>query len=252
MGDKSGSEPEVKSDTTRSVIVRELKDQYKMPWEQQRALIVSETPLTQFGTQLAVRTARSFGLPLQGVNIIVTKRGEPKVYVNSYGVNWLLQLDPRGLKSMRHEIIHRPSQQEPWVEAKAVIEFNNGATFENMGVVETLPGPGVGNASMKSVTKAYRRAGVLAAGVPLPMAEEFYDYADEQRQIGKSVDTIDGEYREAQQKPIVEPKNLSELLVWVDQVGHTTDEAVQIAGEYATMAQSILATVEKLKGAWGI
>ena len=250
------SEQEQKSEsiipTDRALLYKQLDEQYHMGWEEARGLIRSDLPLLERIVKVAIHTARTFGLPLQGINVITNSKGVSNIYVNADGVRWRLHLDPRHLKSVTCEVVHRPSTQEPWVEANATIEFMDESHFENIGVVDCLPGPGVGNAVMKSVTKAQRRAGVTAVGVALPIFEDYVEWLGEQRQAGKYVDAIDVEFHEAQQKSIVEPKNLSELLVWVDQVGHTTDEAVQIAGEYAVMAQDVPATVKKLKEVWNV
>ena len=255
-----GNEPEKKDDASQSVVADDrstmlitLRDQYRLRWEKQRELIKSSMPLTEAGTKIAVRTARSFLLPLHGIDMIpVGKGGQQVPYVNAEGIRFKLWLDPRGYKSSDCDIIHWPTKDEPWVVVKGKVEFADGSVYHNFGAVDCQPGPGVSHALLKSKTKAYRRAGISAVGVALPVAEEYYDYADEQRQLGKPVDAIDVEYREAQQRSIIEPKNLAELLAWIEQVGHTTDEAVQIAGEYAAMAQDILATVKKLKGAWNV
>lgn len=241
------------STNDRAVMLTTLQDQYRLRWEKQREMIKSSMPLTEAGTKIAVRTARSFLLPLHGIDMIpVGKGGQMIPYVNAEGIRFKLWLDPRGYKSADCEIIHWPTKDEPWVVVKGKVEFGDGSTYQNFGAVDCQPGPGVSNSLLKATTKSYRRAGISAVGVALPIAEEYYDYVDEQRQTGKPVDAIDAEYREAQQRPIVDPKNLAELLAWIEQVGHTTDETVQIAGEYVTMAQDIPATVKKLKEAWNV
>ncbi len=236
----------------RKLLFKQLDEQYTLPWKEQAALIRSETPMTERGVALALRVARSFGLPLQGINIITNKRGEANVYVNADGLRWRLHTDPRGLKKSFVEITHRPTKDEPWIEAVATIVMNDDSSFTNIGVVSSPPSsPNIGNDMMKCTTKALRRASVGAVGVALPIAEDFLEWVDEERKAGKKVDIIDAEYKEMQSTPVTEPKNLAELFVWIEQHSHALDEAEAVAGmSTSDMAADVKAALAKLKTAW--
>ncbi len=236
---------------TRKLLFEQLKEQYIMPWKEQASLIRSETPMTERGVQLALKVAKSFGLPLQGLNIITNKRGEANVYVNADGIRWRLHTDSRGIRSSTADVVHRPTTTEPWVEVRATTVMGDGSEYTNFGAVDCTPGSGVSNAILKAVTKGKRRSGVDAVGVALPIAEDFLEWVDEERKAGKKVDIIDAEYKEMQSTPVTEPKNLAELFVWIEQHGHALDEAEVVAGmSTSDMAADVKAALAKLKAAW--
>ena len=252
--EKNGEKAEtalIDAKDARKLLFKQLDEQYTLPWKEQAALIRSETPMTERGIALALRVARSFGLPLQGLNIITNKRGEANVYVNADGLRWRLHTDPRGIRNSTAEVIHRPTTTEPWVEVKATITMGDGSEYTNFGAVDCIPGSGVSNALLKSVTKAKRRAGVDAVGVALPIAEDFLEWVDEERKAGKKVDIIDAEYKEMQSTPVAEPKNLAELFVWIEQHSHTIDEAEAVTGmSTSDMAADVESAIAKLRAAW--
>lgn len=233
------------SDNSKEAIFRQLEEQYKLPWEVQRDMIRSEGALMQKGVQMAVRTAMAFGLPLQGINVL-----RNNVYVNSDGIRWRLHTDPRTLKRSDAEIVHRPTKDEPWVEVKATVEMGDGSVYSNYGVVDCAPGAGVGNAIMKTVTKAKRRAGVDAVGVALPIFEEYTEFVAEERKQGRIIDVS---YRQVpSESKIEEPTNFAELLAWVSQQGKSSDDALTVSGltEIGDMANNVRDTWLKLKEAW--
>lgn len=229
---------------TKELMFKQLVDQYKLPWEDQRGLIRSESPLTEKGVMLAVKTAMAFGLPLQGINVIPSKQGST-VYVNSDGLRWRIHTDERGVKKSLAEVIHRPTREEPWIEVQAMIVMGDDSEYVNFGVVDCPPGPGVGNNIMKATTKAKRRAAVDAVGVALPIAEEYLEWVDEQKTTGKFVD---GEFT-VQPVVITEPKNFAEFLTWVQQMGHTLAEVNEIM-ETNEVARDVVAAHAKLKELW--
>ncbi len=135
---------------SRTMIFKQLEEQYNLPIDDIIKMIRSETPLTRNGAELAVRVAKSFGLPLQGINVITTSRGATNIYVNADGLRWRIHTDERGVKESTVSITHRPSKEEPWIETEARIIMGDGSLFTNIGVVPCQPGtPEVGNAMMK-------------------------------------------------------------------------------------------------------
>jgi hypothetical protein len=236
------------------MVFRQLQEQYDLPIEQVIQLIRSEAPLTKVGAMLALQVAKSFGLPLQGINVITTSRGATNVYVNADGIRWRVHTDDRGIAASTGEITHRPSKDEPWFEAVGTVKFKDGSEFTNIGVVGVdLNKPmDIANGAMKALTKAKRRAGVDAVGVALPIAEDFLEYAEEQRAKGKASDFIDGEFKDLSTKPIAEPSTLAEVFVWVQQHNKTIDDATAIAGDLNIIASDVKEAVAKLKKAWEI
>ena len=228
----------------RALVFGQLKEQYTMPWEQAARLIRSETMLTEVGVRMAIQVAKSFGLPLQGINLIPSKNG-PQVYVNGDGIRWRLHTDPRGLRKSDADVIHRPTKDEPWVESKATIEMGDGSIFVNWGVVYCIPGPDVPNATMKSISKGKRRAGVDSVGVALPIFEDYIEWRGEQ---GK---TIEGEFHIAE-KPVDNPTNLAELASWASNKGKTMENVITDSGaeDIAFVMTNFEAVLAKLKEAW--
>ncbi len=223
----------------------QLEEQYILPWEQQRALIRSQSPLTEPGVKLALSVARSFGLPLQGVNVIPSQAG-PQIYVNSDGIRWRLHTDPRGIKESSGVIEHPCTKEEPWVRAVATIILNDGSLFKNIGSVPANPANPleVSNAEMKAVTKAKRRSGIDAVGVALPIYEDYVEWEEDQRATRQKA-SVEGEFKEV---TVTVPTNLAELLQWITQNGHTTEEAVTVAGPLAGWV--VNGVYEQLKTTW--
>ncbi len=229
----------------RSLVFGQLKEQYTMPWEQAAKLIRSESLLTEVGVRMAIQVAKSFGLPLQGINLIPSKNG-PQVYVNADGLRWRAHTDPRGLKKSSAEIVHRPTKDEPWIESVATIVMGDGSEYTNYGVVGCAPGGDVGNSMMKCVTKSKRRATVDAVGVALPIFEEYVEWRQEQ---GK---TIEGDFKVVVEKPVDNPTNLAELLSWAGSKSKTMDDILSTSGaeDVGFVMANFDAVLVKLKEVW--
>lgn len=233
----------------RQLLFDQLLEQYKMSLDEQRQLIRSISPLTDKYVRIAVASAKSFGLPLQGINMIPVGNSL-QVYINSDGLRWRIHTDSRGVKKSIASVTHQPSKDEPWVEVTATIVMGDGSEYVNLGVVACTPGPDVANSIMKATTKAKRRASIDAVGVALPIAEDYLEWVDEQR----SKNTIEGSFTISPPAPAptTEPKNLAELLAWITVNNHTVDEASALVGDLSKMSQDIIATYNKLKETWKI
>ena len=232
----------------RQLLFDQLTDQYKMSLAEQGQMIRSIAPLTDKYVKIAVAIAKSFGLPLQGINMIpVGNTLQP--YINSDGLRWRIHTDGRGVKKSLAEVTHRPTKDEPWVEVVATITMGDDSEYTNLGVVACTPGTDVANALMKAITKAKRRASIDAVGVALPIAEDYLEWVDEQK--GK---TIEGSFTisPVAPAPTTEPKNLAELLAWIVVNNHTVDEASAIVGNLMQMSKDVPAVYNKLKETWKI
>ena len=234
-------------DTSKSLIFSQLTSQYDLPWKEASQLIRSELPITEYWAKLAIQVARSFGLPLQGINVIPSKAGA-SVYVNSDGVRWRLHTDPRGILKSTGEISHRPTKEEPWFEATATVAFKDGSEFTNIGVVYVDWGrpSDVANGAMKSLTKAKRRAGVDAVGAALPIYEDYIEWRDEQ----KGTKTLEGNFTIVEEVKVIEPTNLAEFFSWLQQQGKTMEDAIPIVGDASAIASNVPDAVKKLKEVW--
>ena len=200
-------------DNSKALIFSQLTNQYDLPWNEAAQLIRSEAPLNEKGARLVIQVARSFGLPLQGLNWIPSKTGG-NVYVNSDGVRWRIHTDPRGIQKSTAEITHRPTKDEPWFEATATVGFKDGSEFTNIGVVYVDWGrpSDIANGAMRSITKAKRRTGVDAVGAALPIYEDYVEWRSEQT----GVKVIEGNFAVLESNtPVSEPKNLAEFFAWV-------------------------------------
>lgn len=161
----------------------ELQRQLRMPFDEQKKLITSQSPLTDSAVRMVLEVARVIGVPLQGINVIPTKLGVMP-YINSIGIRYKYHTDKRGFKSATAEIIQTPKQKGDLAIVKGRVEFMDGSFGENIGavIVETddTKGWNVANALMKAATKAIRRAGQDAVEITLPVYEDYIEYREEQ------------------------------------------------------------------------
>ena len=155
----------------------QLAEQYALPIEQIRKLVRSSQKLSEATLLEAVLTAKMFGVPLQGINVIPSSQG-PGIYINSDGIRWLIHNNPRGLKSIETEIIHRPTKEEISVEVKVRTTFKDGSFFDGIGACMIDKQWDPANATMKAETKAERRSGYKATGKVLPSYEDQKDYIE--------------------------------------------------------------------------
>ncbi len=246
----------------RALVFNQLKEQYTMPWERARNLIRSETMLTENAVRLAMDVARSFGLPLQGLNIIPSKNG-PQAFVNSDGVRWRLHIDPRGVKSIKEDITHFPTPDEPYVHAVGFVEFNDGSQFSRYATIYFVYKDGtwyeksrdrelkeianLGDRVMACGTKAGRRTGIQAVGVALPIYEDYMEWRQEQ---GKA---IEGDFKISDEpKVITEPTNLAELLSWAGQKGKTVEDILTALGadDLQMVMNNLPLAITRLKETW--
>lgn len=224
---------------TGEAVYEQLEEQYTMPIDLQRGLIRSEHALSDQGVQTAVRVARTFGLPLQGVNVIRTRSGL-QVFVNSDGVRWRLHTDPRHLRKSHGVVVHHPTPDEPWIQATATIEFEDGSQFvneawmylrydEQSGLYSERSRRGDWNAvspgdrCMAAITKAKRRAGVDAVGVALPIFEDVAEWS----LAGTHTDTVDAEFTRLSRPG---PGTIEGLMEMVTEDGYSLEDLIQAVG----------------------
>lgn len=161
------------------IIFDELKRQLSLPFDEQKKLIASQSPLTDNAIRMVIDAARLIGVPLQGINLIPIKQGV-NVYINSDGIDWLLHHDPRKLKCVEVEILNAPKIEGDTAIVKGIVEFQDGSRFTNIGAVVVDEKWNCANALMKAATKATRRAGGKATGKVLPVYEDYIEYREEQ------------------------------------------------------------------------
>ena len=235
-------------DNSKALIFSQLEEQWKLPIDEIKQLVRSESVVNEKGALMALHAAKMFGLPIQGLNIIPTKTGVPQVYVNAVGIRWRLQTDPREFFSEKIDVTHRPTKEEPYVEVKTTITMKTGAGAEGLGLVACLPTGDVPNATLKAETKSGRRAGIKLVGVALQVAEDYLEWEAEQR--GQK-STIDGNFTVIEPATIIsEPKNLAEFFAWVEQQGKTMEDTTLVVGDVNTIAADVGAAVKKLLEVW--
>jgi len=206
------------------IVLRQLEEQWNLPVEAISQLVQSEAPLSEKGIKTVITLAKMHMLPLTGINVIKDSRGRLSFYVNSRGILWRLHNDGRGLKGHSHEVIHLPTPQEPWVQVRATVEFEDGSKFTNEAFIyfkydeetgewleRTRRGEwkpvNLGDRIMTAITKAKRRAGVDAVGLALPIFEDYVEYME-----GEIIDVVPRPVEETPELPSGEPRNLAELL----------------------------------------
>ena len=179
-----------KSEKKAQIVLRQLEEQWNLPFDAVSQLVQSEQPLSEKGIKTVISLAKMHMLPLTGINVIKNSRGQLSFYVNSRGILWRLHNDERKLKSHSHKVVHLPTPQEPWVQVEATVEFEDGSKFTNEAFIyfkydeetgewleRTRRGEwkpvNLGDRIMTAITKAKRRAGVDAVGLALPIFEDF-------------------------------------------------------------------------------
>lgn len=207
---------ELLEEQVKPVAAQILRAQYSMPRQLAATMIQSEAPLTEEGIRFAIALARMHMVPLTGITLISDRYGRPKVFVNTSGILWRLHNDRRGLSRIDSQVLHYPTPEEPFVRARAEVHlgdgsvyaneactyfrFENGEYYERSRRGEWQP-VNVGDRVMAAITKAVRRAGVLAVGPGLPVYEDSYDV--------EAVEVV--------QPP--SPKTLAELLSMAKELG---------------------------------
>jgi len=274
-----------KSEKKAQIVLRQLEEQWNLPFDAVSQLVQSEQPLSEKGIKTVISLAKMHMLPLTGINVIKNSRGQLSFYVNSRGILWRLHNDERKLKSHSHKVVHLPTPQEPWVQVEATVEFEDGSKFTNEAFIyfkydeetgewleRTRRGEwkpvNLGDRIMTAITKAKRRAGVDAVGLALPIFEDYVEYAEGE--------VIEGSARVVEEQPLLpsgEPRNLAELLARAMREFGMDAETVQrkldkdlseIASDVKAaweqlqeavkneqlMAEELRQEVEKLRGKW--
>lgn len=180
-------EEEQKRDNTLSTseIMGYLEHQYALSYEEKLQLIQHDDRYrpTEMAIDQIVGMARLYSLPLTAMAFIPSRTGG-QPYIKWEGINWRLQLDPRGLKSMYAEPVQWPSKDNSYRAVfKGVVEFNNGQTFIAFGSAskESNPSSSTDDNIMRAETKSLRRAGVRAVAIPFPVFEEYVEWQDGER-----------------------------------------------------------------------
>jgi len=195
----------------------QVKSEWSAPVEKRALLVRSMTTVTVQMVELATDVAKRYGLPISGVNMIPSKAG-PRPYINSDGIRWRLHMDKRGLKEYIGEITHMPTDDEPYIMARSRVEMKDGTIAVNEAIMD-WPATGkdagftLGDAAMKAITKAKRRAGADMVGVGLPLYDEYYDEV--------APEVIEGNWKveKPQTAKKTEPTNLSELINMATELG---------------------------------
>ena len=243
---EEAKEKEDSVDHSKSLIFSQLEEQWKLPVDEIRQLVRSESPVNEKGALMALAAAKMFGLPIQGLNIIPSKAGVPQIYINVVGIRWRVQTDPREFFSEKLQVTHRPSKDEPYVEVKTTITMKTGANAEALGSVACLPMGDVPNATLKAETKSSRRAGIKLVGVALQVAEDYLEWEDDRKSK-----TVEGNFTVLEPTaPISEPKNLAEFFSWLQQQGKAMEDATPIVGDASVIAGNVPDAVKKLKEVW--
>lgn len=246
------------------IVVKQLEEQWSLPIEAVSQLVQSEAPLTEKGVRTVIALAKMHMLPLTGINVIRDSRGRLSFYVNSRGILWRLHNDSRGLKAQKHEIVHLPTPDEPYVRVRATVEFEDGSSFTNEALIyfkydqergewleRTRRGDwrpvNLGDRIMTAITKAKRRAGVDAVGLALPIFEDYVEYMEGGEVIDISPRPLQDEVPEL---PSGEPRNLAELLAKAAQELDLDAAAIQekLGKDLSQIAEDIPSAWEALRG----
>ena len=174
--------------------------------------------------------SKRYAVPLSGFNLI-RAGGKLTLYINADGMNFRLQTDPRGLKSIETFLEHMPdlSKEADHIAVRARITMGNGEFFDGWGVNEWPPtggrnsSLGLGDLTMKLETKATRRATIKAVGKGLPVQDD--DWAA--WIVGKGRDAVESPLKILKPKK-TEPTTLNELIVMAGQVDESLDVDVLI------------------------
>lgn len=208
----------------KSVILNQLQSQYNLPLDEAMKLIRTENQLTKPAAQMAIDQARIFGVPLQGINVIPSRNGI-NIYINADGIQWLLQQDPRGVKSIQTQIAHNPSKDEPFWAIRAVVTMYDGASYDGHGAVVIDANWNFANALMKAETKAIRRASYRATGKTLPIYDEVAEWKEES-EAAKDVSALTRVRN--QDTETADPTSIAELLTWMQPQYNGITDLMQI------------------------
>jgi len=183
-----------------------MEYQLTMPWTEQRQLLTSQKAINESGVKKVVAMAKAYKLPLDVFALIPTKQGM-KPYVLAKGIVFRLQMDFRGIESIIPEILHWATVEEPWAKVKCTIRFKDGSEFvkhaSHSADSEGNPNWTPDFITMKCETKAVRRCGELAVGIPFPVYEAAMEWnAWETKQA-----VVEGEF-----KVLGEVNNFAEFL----------------------------------------
>ena len=212
---------------TRRQFEEYLKAQLALPWQKQRELIQSTMPLREDGVKKAVMMAKAYQLPLDTIAMIPSGKRGLQPYVMERGINFRLQMDPRGLQSIETEILHWATREEPYARVRCTIKFRDGSTFvahaSHSAASESNPNWTPDFITMKAETKARRRAGIAAVGIPFPVWESEMEYREWEAQRALA-ETVEGEAR-----PIDELEG-PQFLAQAFAVGWTYDQVLERLG----------------------
>lgn len=207
-------------------------------------MVQSEQPLTDRGVEFAIRIARMYLIPLNGLTLFQDRFGHLRVFINSTGIFWRLHHDARGVRSFQTMVSHAPSQAEPYLRAEAHLVMGDGSEFHNEAwsffrcsdgdwLERSRAGQWVpvnlGDRVMAGLTKAARRVATLAVGISLPI------YEDAVGDLG----------REAAAEPTpAEPETFADFVKAVRSIGLTPVEATKL------LQMSLAEIAAKPKEAW--
>jgi hypothetical protein len=130
---------------------------------------VGDDFIYMFHSLLAKFAAEKFGIPIPGVDIL-----ENYPYINSSGLLYKLQMDPRRVKAVRTELKQNPNSngfnESGVVIFKAIVEFQDGSSYDGTGTacakhlvpqykkMSTMQPYVIELAETRSVNRAIRRA----------------------------------------------------------------------------------------------
>jgi len=180
-----------------------LEKQWAMSWMEQRSLINSTVSLNEAGVRKALTISKTYKLPLDVIAMIPTKQGL-KPYIMARGIIFRLQTDPRGLKGISTEVLQWPTPDN------LETETNTAATLDTI--------------VMKCETKAVRRAGIMATGIPFPLYEEEMEWQAQVAHKAMERATVEGEVRELDEST---SNNAAELLALAFAAGMSLDEVLE-------------------------
>ncbi len=187
-----------------------LRRQLALPWKEQRSLIQCRDSLNEAGVRKAVEIAALYRLPLDQIAMI-RKGGRLVPYVMARGINWRLQMDPRGLKSITTEILKWATREDPEARVRCTVEFANGERFvahsSHSLASESNPEATPDFITKKCETQAMRRAGLMAVGIPFMTYEDELDFQEWRTEVEKR------KAIEAEVKELKTPRNVGEFLV---------------------------------------
>lgn len=192
-------------------------------------MIQSDHPLSERGLRVAAALSRLFQLPPSGLTFFSDRDGKLHVFVNFTGVLWRLHADPRGVQRIRHRVLHEPTEEEPFVRVEAEVVMGDGSVYTNEAWLTLQVKDGqwyeltrrglwapvnLGDRIMACITKAIRRAALLAVGIGLPILEDAM---------------ILQEHEGSADRPQA-PASFAELLQWAKGMGWSPTELAEAVG----------------------